>query len=176
MISDSIGDRLAAEAERLPRARARLTLAVALVPALAALVGASGAVVPRFGYGDGGGGSSSVDTYETGETYVTTEVEQGVVNEGWTLVTVTGVGVRGEGLVLREVSGARLPRAVAPGEELPLTLAFDVEDCGAVRAKPPEVVLEVSRWWGSSAVTVAADELDGPENWVAVESACDSPT
>ncbi|NUW40878.1 hypothetical protein [Nonomuraea rhodomycinica] len=175
MISDSIEDRLAAEAGRLPRVRARTTLAVALLPALAALVWASGAVVPRLAYGGDGG----QDRYEiTSEMYITSRVDESFVNDGWMPVTVTGVGVRGDGVVLRQVSPVegRFPRAVGPGEPLRLVLAFDVEDCAAVLARPPELVLEVSRWWGSQAVTVSPAEPEQPQGWFAVRSACDSST
>ncbi|GAA3187656.1 hypothetical protein [Nonomuraea roseoviolacea] len=173
MDSDSIADRLAAEAGRSPRTRARTTLTVALVPALAALVWASGAVVPRLGYGDDGGEDSREIT---SETYITARVDESFVNNGWMPVTVTGVGVRGHGVVLRRVRPleGRFPRAVGPGELLRLVLDLDVEDCAAVRARPPEVVFEVSRWWGSQAVTVSPEEPDGPQGGYAVESACDS--
>lgn len=151
-----------AEAATARRAGARglgwAPVAVALVPALLALLWASGAVVPRLG--DGGRGGGLTFFADSSEESATTHETRRFVNEGWTPVTLTGVGVRTEGLVLRSAAmtgGGRFPHVLAPGEEVRLDLTWEVQDCPAVRAEPVELVFEVSRWWGTSTGTVEQD-------------------
>ncbi|MFD2355774.1 hypothetical protein ACFSTC_50625 [Nonomuraea ferruginea] len=107
--------------------------------------------------------------------YTSMRLRHTVVNDGWFPVTVTGVGLRADGIRLAEVESPAFPVTVGSGEKLSMTLGLEVADCDRAQATVPELVLRVERWWGSQTTSSSGeDPLFGESSWeFHLRSACD---
>lgn len=161
------GTATAGEVRRFRAAAVALLAAVLLVVAAAA----SGAAVPRLRYDDGDPGVAVFGDGVTSRAVV--RMEHTIGNDGWFPVTISGAGLRADGLRLARVQESRgraFPLTLGPGDRIRLSLVATVLDCERAAAAPAESLLRAERWWGSQSVRPAGD---GPGSWArGVELAC----
>ncbi|MFI6320647.1 hypothetical protein ACIBG8_24135 [Nonomuraea sp. NPDC050556] len=147
-------DLASGQPERLGR-RWRVAGAItALAVVIAALLGLSGAVVPRISQWSGGGSSNTRSSDEL-------SIDQEFRNDSWLPITITGVSIRAEGMRLSSV-GPYSP-VLRPGQRVTLDLGIQVVDCTAALTERAVVLFEVHRWWGST--VVAAEQGDDFDPW-----------
>ncbi|MDA0638878.1 hypothetical protein OUY22_36165 [Nonomuraea sp. MCN248] len=155
------------------RMRAALVALVAAVP-LALAAAASGLAVPRLGV-DGGDPEPAIVRDDAGRVRnMTVWFRHRIVNDGWFPVTVSGVGLRADGVRLTEVradDGRAFPLTIRPGGLVRVRLLAQIVDCERALAAVPELSLRAERWWGSQS---AGPERRGNAGWeFGIESACD---
>ncbi|GGO82455.1 hypothetical protein [Nonomuraea cavernae] len=188
MIRDDVWERLDKRAGLASRRESRrLIEAVCALALVALLVGGGwqvGGIVPRLSHAGGSGSDLLWGKDDLGRPrHPRAEARLRFVNDGWLPVTVTGVGVRADSLRLASVTvdgftpasmgGGRFPHTIRAGGQLQLTLGLDIIDCELFDSEIVPVVFEVDHWWGTTAVTAAQGEVEGPWQEVMFRSACE---
>ncbi|MFI6596395.1 hypothetical protein ACIBHX_09105 [Nonomuraea sp. NPDC050536] len=158
MIYADVWARLDPDVGRLSRRRFLLGLAAAVAVSLICfLTWRSGALIPLLEQRGFGPERTLVSKDDAGRRRTArTTVVQTFVNDGWFPVTITGVAVQTPDVSLVEVAGGSFPRTLAPGAAVRLKLVLDVRRCDGTANAP--VLIEVTRWWGTTTVTAAQDE------------------
>ncbi len=184
MLSDEVWAGRSPDAGVAPASLIRRTLLVGCALAMAATVAGglwlSGLVVPLLEQhrADGDGGGTVWTEDELGRrTRLAFEERLRFVNAGGLPVTVTGVGLRADGLKLLSVradDGRLFPRTVPAGGSVTLTLDMEITDCGPAATVPARVELRIERWWGTVSGTAVPRSLLPDEPWqdFRVGSAC----
>ncbi|TXK35949.1 hypothetical protein [Nonomuraea sp. C10] len=178
MISDDVWDRLDHSAGTAGKREVRRMSAAfgALAAVVLLVLGASvsGLAVPRLTHGAPDPHISVLSDDAGRIRYTSMRLPHTVVNDGWFPVTVTGVGLRADGIRLAEVESPAFPVTVGSGEKLSMTLGLEVVDCDRAQATLPELVLRVERWWGSQTTSSREDPLFGESSWeFYLRSPCD---
>jgi hypothetical protein len=162
MVSDEVWAELDPNAGRLShQSFRRLVLGFLALLALVAsggLVWQSGLILPRVGwpFTAGWGGSSGPGTFSH---------DLVLENQGWTPVTLTGVGRDGPGLKLDRVFTV-FPLTLKPGQQVTINLTYRITDCAAVTRDAWPVPVRIDRWWGEQTAyvdlpTMTSDDAPG---------------
>lgn len=164
MITDDVWGRLDQRAGMATRRELRWLRAAFLTVAAVALLGlgasVSGLAVPGLRL-DRIDPEHAVFNDEAGRIrHMSVRLNHTVVNDGWFPATVTGVGLRADGVRLTGVQGPAFPVTIGAGERVQMALDLEVIDCDRAAATLPEQVIRVERWWGSQ--STAPTGPDGP--------------
>jgi hypothetical protein len=148
LLTDEVWRSLDPHRGRLPRRQTRQLL---LAAALAGLLAVAGLAIWRSGLVMPGLDQTADNTSWSagGGRFV---LHLPVRNEGWTTLTVTGVGRGGPGLQLTDVVG--VPATVAPHRMTTVYLFYRVTDCAAVQRGAWPVPVRIQRPWGTLTLAV----------------------
>jgi hypothetical protein len=157
-----------------------LLLGCALAVAVLGVAGLSlgGLTVPLLAQHRAEGGGSMRVADDLGRpTGVGLEAKLRFVNEGWFPVTVTGAGLRADGLQLLSVQadgGHPFPHTIPAGGSVVLSLTMEITDCASAATTRARVEFQVERWWGTVIGAAEPQSLFPEEPWqdFQVRTAC----
>jgi hypothetical protein len=146
-----------------------LGCALAVAVLAVAVLSLGGLTVPLLAQQQAEGGGSMRVADDLGRpTGVGFEARLRFVNEGWFPVTVTGVGLRADGLRLLSVQadgGHPFPHTIPAGGSVVLSLTMEITDCASAATSRAPVEFQVARWWGTVTGTAERQSLFPEEPW-----------